>query len=175
VASRLAKAAGELAQWPILIDQVSRSPAQVRLGVQRRIAEHGAVDLVIVDYLGKFHSGARHERHDLEIGAMTNAFGQLAMDLNVPVLLLVQLNRESVRGGQVRRPTPSDLRDSGAIEQDAAQLLFLYRDEKDERAEKDPNWLQVIVELNRFGPTGMADVVFEKTTGRWHHALRLAS
>lgn len=175
VATKLARAAGELAQWPIIIDQVSRTPAQVRFGVQRRIAEFGAVDLVIVDYLGKFHSGSRHERHDLEIGSMTSAFAQLAMDLNVPVILLVQLNRESVRGGQIRRPTPSDLRDSGAIEQDAAQLLFLYRDEKAEEAQKDPNWLQVIVELNRFGPTGVADVVFEKATGRWHQALRLAS
>jgi replicative DNA helicase len=130
---------------------------------------------VIVDYLGKFHSGSKTERHDLEIARMTGAFADMAITLNVPVLLLVQLNRESVKGGQERRPTPSDLRDSGAIEQDAAQVLFLYRDEKADEAARDPTWMQILLELNRFGPTGDVGVSFQRETGRWRPWLRMAS
>jgi replicative DNA helicase len=174
VAPELARAAGAIAQWPIAVDQISRTPAQVRLSLQRQIAEHGPVSLVVVDYLGKYHSGTKAERHDLEIARMTGAFAELAMDLNLPVLLLVQLNRQSVQGGQSRRPSPADLRDSGAIEQDAAQVLFLYRDEKADQAQRDPRWMQVLVELNRFGPTGDVDVRFERETGRWGRHLRIA-
>jgi replicative DNA helicase len=175
VSPQLARAAGEVATWPLVVDQVARTPGQVRMGLQRYIAEHGPVGLVVADYLGKYHSGEKSERHDLEVGRISGAFAELAMSFDVPVILLVQLNRQSVQGGQIRRPTPSDLRDSGAIEQDAAQVLFLYRDEKAEEASKDPRWLQVFVDLNRFGPTGHVDVAFEKTTGRWQRHLRLAS
>jgi replicative DNA helicase len=174
VVPELARAASAIATWPIAIDQVSRTPAQLRLRLQRHVAEHGPIGLVVVDYLGKYHSGQKTERHDLEIARMTGAFAELAMDLNVPVLLLVQLNRQSVQGGQSRRPTPADLRDSGAIEQDAAQVLFLYRDEKAEQAQRDPRWMQVLVELNRFGPTGDVEVRFERETGRWARHLRIA-
>jgi replicative DNA helicase len=130
----LSRAANQVAEWPLVIDEDARTPGAVRLGIQRHQAEHGPVGLVIADYLGKFHSGERSERHDLEIAKMTGAFARMAVDLDVPVLLLVQLNRNSVSQGQVRRPIVSDLRGSGAIEQDADQVLFLYRDEKSEQA-----------------------------------------
>lgn len=173
-AQGIATAVSAVQRWPLHIDQASLTPAAVRLGVQRDQAEHGRVELVVADYLGKFNSGTKSERHDLEIGKMTGAFARMAIDLDVPVLLLVQLNRDSVKGGQVRRPTVSDLRDSGSIEQDAAQVLFLYRDEKADEAAKDPRWLEVILELNRFGPTGSVDVLFERATGRWLRPLELA-
>jgi replicative DNA helicase len=171
----LSSAANQVAEWPLIIDQDARTPGAVRLGVQRHQAEYGPVGLVIVDYLGKFHSGERSERHDLEIAKMTCAFARLALDLEVPLLLLVQLNRNSVKDGQMRRPIVSDLRDSGAIEQDADQVLFLYRDEKSDKATRDDRWMEVILELNRHGPTGTAEVLFERGTGRWLPPLQLAS
>lgn len=171
-AGALSRAMADLRTRTVHIEQHALTPAAIRLVVQRQQAELGRVDLVIVDYLGKLHSGRRAERHDLEIGYMTGDLARLALDLDVPVLLMCQLNRESVKGGQIRRPTVSDLRDSGAIEQDAAQVIFLHH--KDDDDAWPAHRMDLDLALNRFGPTGTVTVSFERTTGRWSPYLKLA-
>lgn len=160
----LTKAAERVTQGQFTIEEEPRTPGAVRLALQRYIATHGKPGLVVIDYLGKYHSDTKAERHDLAIGAMTDAFAQMAMRFDVPVVLLSQLNRDSVKGGVVRRPTISDLRDSGNIEQDAAQILFLFRDPQ---LPPEDLTTEISVAINRFGPTGVVHADFQKETGRW--------
>jgi replicative DNA helicase len=170
----LSRAAAAIHRWPLVIDDRARTPSTLRLGLQHAQADRGKVGLVVVDYLGKLHSGQRTERHDLEIAAITGALGELAMQLDVPVMLLCQLNRESVRGGQTREPGPADLRDSGAIEQDASQVIFLWRPDATSD-EWPPHRLQLLLKLNRHGPTDAVDAAFDRATGRWRGYLHLGS
>ena len=165
--AEIARVMQTIRRWPLVMDDRARTPTAVRFGVERWQAQRGRVGLVLVDYLSKFKSGTKQERRDLEIGAITEQFAKVALDLDVPVILASQLNRDSVRGGTVRKPGPADLRDSGAIEQDAAQVIFLWHEPA-----CDPDQLQLLVELNRFGPVGVVNVVFDRTTGRWRRPAR---
>ena len=115
--------------------------------------------LVVIDYLGLLRSGERAETRNLEVGAMTRALKGMAKMLGCPVLLLSQLNREPDKRSK-GRPQLSDLRDSGAIEQDADVVLFLYR------KEEATGETEIIVAKNRHGPTGTATV-------QWQAAITL--
>lgn len=167
----LRHAAMRLCARPLHFTQTALTPASIRLVVRRLQAEVGRVGLVVVDYLDKLRSDVRKERHDLEVGEITWGLSRLAVDLDVPVLLLAQLNRESVKNGITRRPVVSDLRDSGRIEQDADQVIFLWR------KPDDPEWpahrVELDVALNRHGPTGRVDVAYHRSTGRWEGYWRM--
>jgi replicative DNA helicase len=164
-AANLIRVANTLATRPFHVDDESLTPAAIRMGVRRKQAEWGKVGLVVVDYLGLYRSGKRTQNRNDEIGEMTRAFALLARQLHVPVLLLCQLSRDSVRNGQLRRPALADLRDSGNIEQDARQVVFLYAEED------NPQWPQNKVELilakNNYGPKGKVYAKVDRSTGRW--------
>lgn len=123
-------------------------------------ARHG-IELVVVDYLGLVQPDERQERRDLDIGQITGALKALAMDLNIPVILLAQLNR-AIEGRQKFRPVLSDLRESGNIEQDADIVMFVCRDEmREERtAPRTIERSTVILAKNRSGPIGDVKCVF---------------
>jgi replicative DNA helicase len=166
VSARLSRASAGLADRPFHVDAESLTPAAIRMGVQRKQAEWGQVGLVVIDYLGLYTSGKRADNRDTEIGKMTRAFALMARALDVPVLLLVQLNRDSVRGDKPRRPTLSDLRDSGNIEQDARQVVFLYSEADRNEAWPAPK-VELIVAKNNYGPVGRAYAHIDRETGRW--------
>lgn len=121
--------------------------------------------LVAIDYLGLVRSDGRHENRNLEVAAMSAAFKGLAGDLDCPVILLSQLNRSSAKDR--RKPVPSDLRDSGAVEADADMIVFPWRPELDDEHRGTPPDVmdaQIIVAKNRNGPTGEIDVRWKPST-----------
>jgi len=136
-----------------------------------RLKENANADdraLVMIDYLGLVRSSGHAENRNLEVAAMTAAFKGLAGDLRCPVVLLSQLNRGSAK--ENRKPIPSDLRDSGAIEADADMIVFPWRPEPD-GVDKiaPPEYVDatIIVAKHRNGPIGEVPVVFHPSTTRF--------
>ncbi len=156
---RLGRAAGVLSDAPIFIDD---SPAltalDIRAKARRLQAEHG-LGLVIVDYLQLIHSrGRRNENRQQEVAEITRSMKELAKELRAPVVVLSQLSR-AVEQREDRRPRLADLRESGAIEQDADVVLFIYRDPS--RDEKQ-NVTDFLLGKQRNGPTGSFKLYFSK-------------
>jgi replicative DNA helicase len=135
----------------MLADQTSQTVAQVRSMVRRGAAAMGGVDLVLVDYLQLMSGGGRFENRNAEVTEISRGLKKLAGDFNVPVIAAAQLSREVERRNP---PIPmlSDLRDSGAIEQDADIVMFLHRPDKEPGIPGDI--VKVIVAKNRNGPLG---------------------
>jgi replicative DNA helicase len=170
----LARAAGILSSAPIWIDDsASLTPLELRSKARRIKAEHN-VGLVIVDYLQLMRSPDQVENRVQEISAISRALKALAKELDVPVVALSQLSRApEQRGGEHRRPQLSDLRESGAIEQDADVVLFIYREEMYSGTE-DPKTgeniegqAEVIIGKQRNGPTGTIKLHFHKAYTRF--------
>lgn len=132
---------------------------EVRSRARRLKAEHGQLDLLILDYLQLMATAGRYDTRALEVGAITASLKALAKELKIPVLLLSQLNREQEKRGT--KPKLSDLRDSGSIEQDADIVMFLYRAENAEEA----NVAELIIAKHRNGPVGTIKLAwFEQQT-----------
>lgn len=160
--SNLVKAANTVSKLPIYIDDNTSSAAiDIRaksLGIQ---AAHG-LDLVVVDYL-QLMRGDKSESREREISEISRSLKCLAKDLKVPVIAVSQLNR-SVEQRPDKRPMLSDLRESGAIEQDADVVCFVYRDEYYHEDSQDKGIAEVIVGKQRNGPVGTARVGFNSRT-----------
>ncbi len=151
-----------LSQLPLFIDDTpGLSPTSLRANCRRLKREHG-LDLVVVDYLQLMQSSKRTDSREQEISDISRNLKILAKELEIPVIALSQLNRK-VEERTDKRPKLSDLRESGAIEQDADMILFLYRDDvyKDKHAEPD-NKAEVIIGKHRNGPTGQIMLRFDK-------------
>lgn len=145
------------------------SALDISLGVAQAQAQGKRVVAVFVDYLGLMRHD-KAERNDLAVGATTRLLKQVALERQVPILLLAQLNREvEKRGGgsECDRPRLADLRDSGNIEQDADNVVFLWRKERgDEFKSVEPRVLSVAKHRN--GQCFEVDLMFDKTAGRFH-------
>jgi len=158
---RLTLAAGNLSDAPILIDD---SPAlsvlELRAKARRLRAEHG-LSMLIIDYLQLMRGRARAESRQQEISEISRSLKALAKELNIPLIAVSQLSRKPEERRDFR-PQLSDLRESGAIEQDADVILFLYRDELYNRAEDNPNKgkAEVIIGKQRNGPIGKVELAF---------------
>jgi replicative DNA helicase len=139
----------------------------------KEFSESKKVDFIMLDYLQKLRFKSR-DRHDLAVAQATGAFKNIAKDMNIPFVLLSQLSRANEKQGQaVRKPRLSDLRDSGAIEQDADIVCFLHREEvykPDD--EKYRNKAELILAKNRDGDTCFIDLVFRKNINRFEDATR---
>ncbi|MEZ4287015.1 MAG: replicative DNA helicase [Polyangiales bacterium] len=158
---KLASAAGELTEMPIWIDDTPAiTMLEIRAKSRRLMSEH-SIGLVVVDYLQLMRSGSRNDSREQEISEISRSLKALAKELSIPVIALSQLNRgvES-RGVKDKRPQLSDLRESGAIEQDADTIWFIYRDEVYNRESDDRGVAEVIIGKQRAGPTGTARVRF---------------
>jgi len=175
----LAGAAGRLSASPIWIDDsAALTPLTMRSKARRLKAEHD-VRLVVVDYLQLMQGPGDIENRQQEISYISRSLKSLAKELDVPVVALSQLSRApEQRGGEHRRPQLSDLRESGAIEQDADLVCFLYREEMYVRANPEGKKLddqgndiekvaEVILGKQRNGPTGTIKLVFEKKWTRF--------
>ncbi|MEO8505260.1 MAG: replicative DNA helicase [Acidobacteriota bacterium] len=132
----------------------------------RRLKADKGLDLIILDYLQLMQAGGRYENRNLEIAAITRGLKQLAKELAVPVIALSQLSRAPERRGADHRPQLSDLRESGAIEQDADIVAFVYRDEVYNAADDNSNrgLAELIVAKHRNGITGTIQLVFQGET-----------
>ncbi len=150
---KLTSAAGKLAEAPIFIDDASNtSVLEMRAKARRLKMEHG-LSMVVVDYLQLMRGRGSFERREQEISEISRSLKALAKELDLPVIALSQLNR-GVELRQDKRPTLADLRESGAIEQDADVILFLYRDEvysKNNRS--NVGKAEIIIAKQRNGPT----------------------
>lgn len=122
--------------------------------------------LVVIDYLQLIKTDKTINRHDLQIGEITRELKLLAKELNIPIILLSQLNR-SVENRADKRPQMSDLRDSGNIEQDADVIILLHRDDYYERDSENKNIIDVNIAKQRNGPVGNVELVFLKETGKF--------
>ena len=169
--TQLARAAGWLQTCPIWIDD---SPALTLLEMRsraRRLKADNELGLVVVDYLQLMRSPEYAENRVQEISDISRSLKGLARELEVPVIALSQLSRASEQRGGDRKPILSDLRDSGAIEQDADVVVFIHRPEmyaKDpEERENTEGQAEVIVAKHRNGPTGHLNLYFRKSCTRF--------
>ena len=167
----LAGAAGILSSAPIWIDDsASLTPLELR-SKARRIKAEQDIGLIMVDYLQLMREPEYSENRVQEISAISRSLKALAKELHVPVIALSQLSRApEQRGGEGRRPQLSDLRESGAIEQDADVVLFIYRAEmyaKPEERDEVAGQAEVIIGKQRNGPTGMVKLFFHNQYTRF--------
>lgn len=161
----ISRAFGRLSEAKIYIDDSANAGIMdVRSKARRLQAEQG-LDLVIVDYL-QLMSGRRSENRVQEISEISRGLKGLARELNVPVVALSQLSR-AVESRSDHRPMLSDLRESGAIEQDADIVMFIYREEKyDEHSDKK-GIAELIVAKHRNGPVDSVNLRFFEATARF--------
>jgi len=167
---RITDAAGFLSQAPIFIDD---SPSITVLEIRaksRRLKLESNIGLIIIDYLQLMKGRASAERRDLEISEISRSLKALAKEIDIPVLALSQLNRKLEERSD-KRPQLADLRESGALEQDADVVAFIYRDELYNKAENNPNKgkAELIVAKQRNGPTGIATLTFLDTYTRFEN------
>jgi replicative DNA helicase len=165
---RFSVAVGQLSRLPIFIDDTpALTPLELRARARRLKAEHN-LGFLIVDYLQLMEVGrARVENRQQEISIISRTLKALARELSIPVLALSQLSR-AVDSRQDRRPLLSDLRESGAIEQDADIVAFIYREQYYQRTEGVPDIAEVIIAKHRNGPTGVVRLHYAQQFGRFY-------
>lgn len=160
---KLTRAVGMLSEAPMYIDDTPAiSVLEMRAKV-RRLASQYSVGLIVVDYLQLMRGRNSTENRTQEISEISRSLKAMAKELNVPVIALSQLNR-GLESRTDKRPMMSDLRESGAIEQDADVICFIYRDEVYNKADDNPNRgiAEIIIGKQRNGPTGTVKLTFIK-------------
>jgi replicative DNA helicase len=157
---RLSSALGRLSEAPMMIDETPALNAiEVRARARRLSKQYGKLGLVIVDYIQLMQASTSGENRATEISEISRALKSLAKELKVPVMALSQLNR-SLEQRPNKRPVMSDLRESGAIEQDADVILFIYRDEVYNPDTQEKGVAEIIVGKQRNGPIGTVRLTF---------------
>jgi replicative DNA helicase len=165
--ARLVAAAGSLANSQIYIDDTGAATVlEMRAKSRRLHAQHG-LDLVIVDYLQLAHGDHNTQSREQEISEISRGLKGLAKELDIPVMALSQLNRGPETRKEDKRPMLSDLRESGAIEQDADLIGFIYRDVVYNRETEYEDLAELIIAKQRNGPTGTVKLQFEGRFARF--------
>jgi len=161
----IGEAMGVLAEAPIFIDDTPGINMMELRTKARRIAIDKGVKLIIVDYIQLASSGRRVESRVVEVSDISQSLKALARELKVPVLAVSQLSRAvETRGGE-KRPQLSDLRESGALEQDADVVMFLYRPDDEDREN-----IKLLISKHRNGPTGERDLYFRGERTKFYEA-----
>ncbi len=168
--AKIVEASGTLAKLPIEVNDDSAITVQGMQRESRRLAAIGGLDLIVVDYLQLMYSQVKGERRDLELAEISRALKGLAKELNIPVIALSQLNRELEKRAD-KRPILSDLRESGALEQDADLVLMLFREEI---YNKDPmlkGTAELLIRKHRNGQCGKVHLAWEDRYVRFRQAV----
>jgi replicative DNA helicase len=166
---KLARAADRLHRAPMFIDDsAGLSALEMRAKCRRLKAKHNDLGLVVVDYLQLMKGRAESDSREQEISDISRGLKALAKELQVPVIALSQLNR-SLERREDKRPQLSDLRESGAIEQDADLICFIYRDEVYNKESADKGIAEIIIGKQRNGPTGAVRVAFLRDYTRFEN------
>ena len=166
-AVQMLNAAGHFAEAPIFIDDTqSISPLELRAKARRMKADHG-LGMLVVDYLQLMTARQGRDRsREQEISEISRTLKAIAKELGVPVIALSQLNRKSEERNE-KRPQLSDLRESGAIEQDADLIIFIYRDEVYNPATTEPGVAEIIIGKQRNGPLGKVKLAYQNEYTRF--------
>lgn len=165
---RLTSAAGKLSESPIFIDD---TPGQTVLELRakaRRLKMQHNIQLVVIDYMQLMQGTHKTESRQQEISEISRSLKALARELSVPVIAVSQLSR-AVESRTGNRPQLSDLRESGAIEQDADLVVFLFREEYYNPTEENRNKAEAIIAKQRNGPVGAVDLLFVKDWTRFEN------
>ena len=171
---RLQMAADELSRAPMIIDDTPGLTLQQMRTRGRRMKQQHDIQALFIDYLQLMSGGGRFSSRQEEVSALSRGVKALARELNVPIVCLSQLSRANESNG-VRKPRMSDLRESGAIEQDADVIMMVHRDDyykKDSIAsgeEMATDEAEILVEKQRNGPTGVVRLHFDGGTTRFHN------
>lgn len=167
---RFEKAIENLEHVQIFLDDTPAiSPSQLRTKCMRLMADHG-LDLVIIDYLQLMTGDGRYESRNQEVSQISRSLKQLARELNIPVIAAAQLSR-AVDARTDHRPVLSDLRESGAIEQDADIVMFVYRDELYNREDISVRGAaEIIMAKHRNGPVGTVELIFKGNLTKFEDA-----
>jgi replicative DNA helicase len=167
---RLTEAIEKLRNISLHIDETpSLTPMELRANARRLARTCGKLGLIVVDYLQLMSGNTSSNNGDnraTEIGEISRGLKMLAKELQCPVIALSQLNR-SVETRTDKRPMMSDLRESGAIEQDADVIMFIYRDDYYNKDSKEPGVAEIIIGKHRNGPTGTVKLAFLKPITRF--------
>lgn len=157
---RLTSAVSMLSEAPMFVDDTpSMSPAELSARARRVARVHGQLGLIVVDYLQLMQVPGFKENRTTEITEISRALKALAKELNAPVVALSQLNR-GLEQRNDKRPVMSDLRESGALEQDADVILFIYRDEVYNEESPNKGIAEIIISKQRNGPIGKIKLTF---------------
>jgi replicative DNA helicase len=169
----LQNAAGRLYDAKIFIDDTAAISVLELRAKARRLKAQYDIGLVVVDYMQMMHGPRNAENRQQEISIISRSLKSLAKELKVPVLALSQLSRQVEQRGGDRRPQLADLRESGAIEQDADVVMFVYRPERygitEEKGQSLENTAEIIVGKQRNGPTGTVLLTFLKEFTRFEN------
>ena len=166
---RLTEAIEKLRTVSLHIDETpGLTPSELRANARRLARQCGKLGLIVVDYLQLMSGsgGSGGDNRATELGEISRGLKMLAKELQCPVIALSQLNR-SVEQRTDKRPMMSDLRESGAIEQDADIIMFIYRDDYYNKDSKDPGVAEIIIGKQRNGPTGTTRLTFLKNLTRF--------
>ena len=156
---KLSDAASTLSDSNLFIDDSAGLNIMELRAKARQMKSEKGVDIIIVDYLQLLHKAGRVESRQQEISYISRSLKSLAKELNIPIIALSQLSR-AVEARSDHRPIMSDLRESGAIEQDADIVLFIYRKYVYSKKEEDRGVSELIISKHRNGPTGTIKLAF---------------
>jgi len=157
---RVAMAVKAFSKTKLFIDDTAgQSPTEIRAKTRRLAREHGQLGVIVIDYLQLMQTGTKSDNRAAEISEISRSLKGLAKELKCPVIALSQLNR-SLEQRPNKRPIMSDLRESGAIEQDADIIIFIYRDEVYDEDSPDKGQAEVIIGKQRNGPIGTVRLTF---------------
>ncbi len=173
---KLTAAAGRLSDAPIYIDDTPAITVIEMKAKARRLKAENGLGLIVIDYLQLMRGSAYKDSREQEISEISRSLKALAKELSVPVIALSQLNRK-VEDRTNRRPMMADLRESGAIEQDADVIAFIYRDEVYNKSEDntEKGIAEIIIGKQRNGPTGIVKLAFQEKYTRFENLAIVAT